>query len=62
MSAYTSLYFSREEAISKINHVISQPHIENNKLERILDILLEDQLYNAIVSEFIDEIRREIGY
>lgn len=62
MSAYTSLYFSREEAIFKINHVISQPHIESKKLERILDILLEDQLYNAIVSEFIDEIRREIGY
>jgi len=45
MSAYSTLTITRETAINKILAFVLQA--ENKELERLLDAVLEDRLYNC---------------
>lgn len=51
MSAYTTLFYSAQKAKEKILHEVISASLSDEKLERIMDILLEDALYNCRITE-----------
>lgn len=55
MSAYSTLRFTRQEAINYIQGKLIEPHLPNKTLERIIDEFLEPQLYNCVISDFKDD-------
>lgn len=57
MSAYSTIRMTREKAISHIEMKLKEPHLPNSVLELIMDMLLESQLYNCIITDacFLDE-------
>jgi hypothetical protein len=59
MSAFSTLYFSRSEALSKI--VDSLPDLSNDELGDLMDVILQKALHNAIVipDALIDDVRRD---
>lgn len=55
MSAYSTLKFTRQKAIEYLIEKINQPHMPDKQLEDMMDIILESQLYNCIITDFPDE-------
>jgi len=55
MGAHSTLRFTREKALEYIKTKLEEPHLSNNKIESIMDIFLDEQLYNCIISDFPDE-------
>lgn len=54
MSAYTTLRFTRGNALEYIKKKLEEPHCPDKTIEQIMDVLLEPQLYNCIISDFPD--------
>jgi hypothetical protein len=55
MGAHSTLRFTREKALEYVKFKLDEPHFPNEELERIMDILLDKQLYNCVISDFPDE-------
>jgi hypothetical protein len=54
MSAYSTIRFSREKAIDYLKSKLDEPHLTNKMLEDLMDVVLDEQLYNCIISDFPD--------
>ena len=62
MSAYSTLRFTREKALEYVKSKLEEPHFPDAELERIMDILLDSQLYNCIISDFPDEYEDHVPH
>lgn len=58
MGAHSTLRLTRENALEYIKTKLEEPHLSNNKIELIMDVFLDEQLYNCVISDFPDDIDR----
>ncbi len=55
MGAHSTLRFTRERALEYAKTKLDEPHLPNETLARVMDIFLDEQLYNCVISDFPDE-------